>query len=125
MAVGRTDYTANAVAAARSVLLELTLRGIALSERLKEKDAWDIYFCLRHYPGGLDALVREFQPHLAHGLFEQRLDAEAEAAAGRVTLWEFLGEPLRNMVQLGLRLRDGRTWFEPRQHVVILIAMIV
>ncbi len=78
MAVGRTDYTANAVAAARSVLLELTLKGIALSERLKEKDAWDIYFCLRHYPGGLDALVREFQPHLAHGLVREGLASVAE-----------------------------------------------
>src|SRR5213594_1204646 len=78
MAVGRTDYTANAVAAARSVLLELTLRGIALSERLKEKDAWDIYFCLRHYPGGLDALVQEFRPHLAHSLVREGLTSIAE-----------------------------------------------
>jgi hypothetical protein len=31
------------------------------------------YFCVTNYPGGLDALVREFRPHLAHGLVAEGL----------------------------------------------------
>jgi hypothetical protein len=48
-------------------------KGMALHDRLKPKDAWDIYFCVTNYPGGLDALVREFRPHLAHGLVAEGL----------------------------------------------------
>ena len=36
------------------------MKGMALDERLKEKDAWDIYYCFQNYPGGLDNLIREF-----------------------------------------------------------------
>jgi hypothetical protein len=31
------------------------MKGMALDERLKEKDDWGIYFCLLHYPGGISA----------------------------------------------------------------------
>ena len=31
---------------------ELTLKGMALATRLKEKDAWDIYYCVRWAPRG-------------------------------------------------------------------------
>jgi len=40
---------------------------------MKEKDAWDIYYCLLNYPGGLDALAEEFRPHLHHGLVKEVL----------------------------------------------------
>jgi hypothetical protein len=29
----------------------LVMKGMALADRMKEKDAWDIYFCIQHYPG--------------------------------------------------------------------------
>lgn len=51
----------------------LVMKGMALHDRLKPKDAWDIYFCITNYPGGLDALVREIRPHLAHGLVAEGL----------------------------------------------------
>lgn len=59
----------------------LTMKGIALTERLKEKDAWDVVFCLQHYPGGVDALIQEFRPHLAHGLVQEGLKSLAEKFA--------------------------------------------
>ena len=40
----------------------IVMKGIALANRLKAKDAWDIYFCTRYYPGGLDALVCIIRP---------------------------------------------------------------
>ena len=51
----------------------LVMKGMALHDRLKPKDAWDICFCITNYPGGLAALVREFRPHLAHGLVAEGL----------------------------------------------------
>lgn len=46
----RADYPPGEVAAARAVMLELV-----------------------RYPGALDALVREFRPHLQHGLVVEGL----------------------------------------------------
>lgn len=46
----------------------LVMKGMALAERIKEKDAWDIYCCLLNYPGGADALAETFRPHLENGL---------------------------------------------------------
>lgn len=40
----------------------ITMKGIALDERLKEKDAYDIYYCLRHFPGGITALAEQLRP---------------------------------------------------------------
>ena len=56
-----------------SVIAFLVMKGMALHDRLKEKDAWDIYFTLTNYPGWLDALVAEIQPHIDHGLVQEGL----------------------------------------------------
>ncbi len=37
----------------------LCLKAFALNERLKAKDAYDVYFCLRQYEGGSGALARD------------------------------------------------------------------
>jgi hypothetical protein len=36
------------------------MKSITMTERKREKDAYDIYFCLRHYPGGPKALATTF-----------------------------------------------------------------
>ncbi len=46
----------------------LVMKGMAMFERLKEKDAYDIFFCIEHYPGGMNALAREFKPHIKNKL---------------------------------------------------------
>lgn len=56
-----------------SIVPFLVMKSMALADRRKEKDAWDIYFCLRHYPGGLDALTQAFRPHISHGLVREGL----------------------------------------------------
>jgi len=40
----------------------LVMKGMALWSRMKEKDAYDIYYCCRNYPGGLTALVQATKP---------------------------------------------------------------
>jgi hypothetical protein len=54
---------------------------MAMHDRLKEKDAYDIHFCIQNYPGGLQALVQEFRPHARHGLIREGLCKIAEKFA--------------------------------------------
>jgi Nucleotidyl transferase AbiEii toxin, Type IV TA system len=61
-----------------SVVAFLVMKGMALHDRLKEKDAWDIYFCLTNYPGGMDALAQEIAPHLGRSLVREGLLKIAE-----------------------------------------------
>jgi hypothetical protein len=56
-----------------SIVPFLVMKGMALDERLKEKDAWDIYYCVQAFPGGIEALAEEFRPHLTHGLVKEGL----------------------------------------------------
>lgn len=51
----------------------LVMKGMALADRLKEKDAYDIYYCVRQYPGGLAALAEAFRPHIGNGLVREGL----------------------------------------------------
>jgi len=59
----------------------IVMKGMALADRMKEKDAWDIYYCLVHYPGGLDLLVNEFRTYLHNGLVCEGLTKVSEKFA--------------------------------------------
>lgn len=59
----------------------LIMKGMALRDRLKEKDAYDIYYCVRNYPGGLDALTEEFHPHIGNKLVQEGLKCIREKFA--------------------------------------------
>ena len=64
-----------------SIVAFLVMKAMALHDRLKEKDAWDIYFTLTNYPGGLDALADEIRHHVGHGLVQEGLRKIAEKFA--------------------------------------------
>jgi hypothetical protein len=59
----------------------LVMKGMALADRLKEKDAWDIYFCLKQHPGGVEGLIAEFNSEIGHGLVKEGLLKIAEKFA--------------------------------------------
>ena len=59
----------------------LVMKAMALADRLKEKDAWDIWFCLRNYPGGTGVLAEIFRPHIEHGLIVEGLNKISEKFA--------------------------------------------
>lgn len=40
----------------------LVMKGMALFDRKKEKDAYDIHFCLQQYPGGIVELAHDVEP---------------------------------------------------------------
>ena len=49
----------------------LAMKGHALAGRYKQKDAYDIYYCVRNYPDGIEALAKECRPLLAHASGER------------------------------------------------------
>lgn len=51
----------------------LVMKGMAMFERMKEKDAYDIYYCVEHYSGGVEGLAAEFRPHIKNKLIIEGL----------------------------------------------------
>jgi len=64
-----------------SIVPFLAMKGMAMEDRLKEKDPWDVYYCIKNYPGGVDALVQELDPHVRHGLVREGLEKIAKRFA--------------------------------------------
>lgn len=64
-----------------SIVPFLVMKGMAMEGRLKEKDPWDVYYCIKNYPGGVDALVQEFEPYIKHGLVKEGLEKIANKFA--------------------------------------------
>lgn len=44
-----------------------------MASRVKEKDSYDIVYCIENYPGRTQVLAEEFRPHLTHGLVMEGL----------------------------------------------------
>jgi hypothetical protein len=63
----------NATVRIAAIIPFLAMKGMAMATRLKEKDPWDVYYCVKNYPGGPDALSAEFAPHIGHGLVKEGL----------------------------------------------------
>jgi len=63
----------SAIIRVASIVPFLIMKAIVLDERMKEKDAYDIYYCLKQYSDSLDDLVAEFRPHLKNGLIQEGL----------------------------------------------------
>lgn len=64
-----------------SVVPFLVMKGMALHDRLKEKDAHDIYFIVLNYPGGLVQLAEEFKPYESDKLVREGLRKIADKFA--------------------------------------------
>jgi hypothetical protein len=52
----------------------LVMKSAALNTRIKEKDAYDIWFTLSNYPGGATAIANEFEGLADHGLVAETVD---------------------------------------------------
>lgn len=52
--------------AVASIPALLAMKGAAIHNRHKQKDAYDIYYCIRNYPDGIQALAEACQPLLDH-----------------------------------------------------------
>jgi hypothetical protein len=96
-----------ALASVSDVVGSLTTKGLALKGRYKEKDAYDIYFALRHYGGGpsrVAEIVRSYarEPTVAEALEEIRGKFETARSEGPFQVAYFLApsdETLRVRIQ--------------------------
>ncbi|WP_424257179.1 hypothetical protein [Castellaniella sp.] len=52
--------------AVSSIPALLAMKGFAIEGRYKQKDAYDIYYCVRNYPGGPHVLAEDCRPLLEH-----------------------------------------------------------
>ena len=88
----------------------IVMKGMALYDRMKEKDAWDIHFCVTKYPGGLTELAKQFEPVLGtklvrEGLSKIRSKFSAVDAYGPVSVAEF--EEVQNSEERDRIRRDA------------------
>jgi stress response protein SCP2 len=56
----------------------IVMKAMALADRVKAKDAWDIWFCLQNFPGGNSALALAFHPYLHNKLVQEALTKIAD-----------------------------------------------
>lgn len=64
-----------------SIVPFLVMKGMALHDRLKEKDAWDVYYCLRNHPEGLDGIKDEIRKQVDNVLVKEGLSKLADKFA--------------------------------------------
>jgi hypothetical protein len=88
-----------------SIVPFLMMKAQALNGRLKEKDAYDIYFCLRHYPDGIQGLTEAFKSFPSNKLIDEGLNILQEKFSspehiGPVFVVDFLGETDRDTREL-------------------------
>lgn len=84
-----------------SIVPFLMMKAQALKGRLKEKDAYDIYYCLRYYPGGFEELVKAFISFPSNKLIDEGLQILREKFAspehiGPVFIADFFEETDRD-----------------------------
>lgn len=49
----------------------IVMKAFAMADRTKPKDAFDIYFCLKHFPAGIAELARSYHRLLHNGLVRE------------------------------------------------------
>ncbi len=55
------------------VVAFLVMKGMALHDRRKEKDCYDIFYCVSNYPGGIAAVVEALRSHIGNKLVAEGL----------------------------------------------------
>lgn len=81
-----------------------------MHDRIKEKDAWDIFHCLRSFPGGSDALVEEFRPHMTNKLVREGLEkisAKFESIEDVGPKWTADFDEIDDPDERDIRIRDA------------------
>ena len=56
-----------------SVAAFIVMKAFAVRGRRKDKDAYDIAYCLNSYPGGVEGVAKEFTGFVTHGLVVEAL----------------------------------------------------
>ena len=106
-----------------SVVPFIAMKGIAMEDRRKAKDAYDVYFVLHNYPGGVDEVVKSFRPHFKLGLVQEGL----KKLAGKFASLDHVGprdaaefEEVLDRDERAIRQRDA---FEKVNHLLRQLGM--
>ncbi|MCY3727916.1 MAG: GSU2403 family nucleotidyltransferase fold protein [Nitrospira sp.] len=59
----------------------IVMKAMAMRDRLKPKDPYDIYYCLRYFPGGIKKIVEQMQLLKGNKLVQEALDILKEKFA--------------------------------------------
>lgn len=102
-----------------SAMAFIVMKAMALASRLKEKDAYDIYYCLINYPGGLDALIKEFEPFMRHGLVKESLAILASKFASPAHIGPQSVADFEEITEPEERARVQRDVFERVNYLVV------
>jgi hypothetical protein len=97
--------------AVASIPALLAMKGHAIGGRDKPKDAYDIYFSIRNYPGGVPALVEACKPLLEE---QSAVEGYARIAEKFRAFEDFGPTSVRRFVE-GSDILDGRTADEWQQ----------
>jgi len=105
-----------------SVAAFIVMKSFAMRGRRKDKDAYDVVYCLREYAGGIEAVAADFARFGSHGLVREAMTILGEefrstAHVGPVSVADFLELPQGE--ERELMLRDS---FERVQELVRLVA---
>ena len=80
-----------------NLVASLTMKGIVLGERYKEKDAYDIYYLVTYYKNGPVDVAKEMNDHVTNDLTNEALatireDFESRESSGPAWVTSFLNE---------------------------------
>ncbi len=80
-----------------NLVASLTMKGIVLGERYKEKDAYDIYYLVTHYKNGPVDVANEMKKLLQNDLIKESIDTmkkdfESRESSGPAWVASFLNE---------------------------------
>ncbi|MBI2337528.1 MAG: hypothetical protein HYU97_12285 [Deltaproteobacteria bacterium] len=92
-----------------NIVSMLTMKGITISERYKEKDAYDIFSMIAHYKDGPSSCIAELKPHFKNKLVQEGLQSicdkfEFEDSVGSAWAAQFMA-PL-DEVESGMLRKD-------------------
>lgn len=78
-----------------SIVPFIVMKAMAMRDRLKQKDPYDIYYCLKYFPGGIKEIAKSFSLLRKNKLVEEALGILAEKFnspehVGAVHVTEFL-----------------------------------
>jgi hypothetical protein len=90
----------------------LVMKGFALIKRDKPKDAYDVYYVIKHFPAGIEALAEECRSLLEHPRAREGFDGiaqkfEALEGYGAQTVRNFLRDTLTSPEEIAFVQRDA------------------
>lgn len=88
----------------------IVMKAMAMRDRLKQKDPYDIYYCLKYFPGGIEEIVGSFKLLRKNKLIGEALEILAEKFdspehVGPIHITEFL--EITDEIEADLARRDS------------------